>query len=504
MSYIERIVKGGTVVFIMIVLGTILGYLFRLYLSRLMTVEEFGLFYSVLTFIGLLIMIGTFGLGSSLIKHIPEFIVKKRMDNVKSGIIYVILLQAIIMLVLTAIIFLLSDFLATEYFGNPNASVVLKLLSVYAVFSVFLNTTSTSFTGLGRVINFSSISPTQTFLALMIVFFIGANAVNASYAYLFSSMITFIVFFFLLTRATGMLKSKLTVDKNLAKKIFLFSVPLFFLSIMDILINSADTLILTYFRTLEEVGFYQAALPTSRLLLVFYSSIILIIFPMFSEMRARNKGKDISITLSIVLKYVLILLMPFVLILISFPDIVIRMLFGSKYLPAAPALQILSASVVFLSLYSIISTVFVSIGKVGIVMKITFLITLLNIVLNIVLIPFLGIVGASLASLSSFLIAFILYFYFIEKEVRLAFKTGEFIKIIVLSIFALLSISILKSILIMDPWFELIISLLVSLTLYAFLLIFCRIVTKKDLKILSEANVWIPEWFKKFISKIIN
>ncbi len=503
MNYNEKILKGSALGFIMIVVGTLIGYIIRLYLSRALTVEEFGLFYGVLAFTGIFSVLCEVGLKEGLIKYIPQFRVQKDTSSVKSIISYVLLVHILLATVMMVVFVLLSDYIAAEYFHNAGASLILKILGISGALFIFIRDATSIFSGLGRIKLLSYVSPVNNIVFMVFVMLAAASISGAAYAYLISVVATIFIFYLIIFRLPFFSEGKTTFNKNMIKQIMFFSIPIFMISFLDSLTAQMDTLILTYFRSLEEVGYYQVAMPTSRLLLVFYSATVLVIFPIFSEMWARKDKKGISSSISMILKYMLIVILPFVMLAIAFPNEIIRMLFGVKYLPAAPALQILSFSVVFLTLNSIMSTLFVATGKIRLFAKMTIAIFLINLSLNLALVPYLGIIGASIATTISLFIAFLIYLYFVEKEIRISFRLADFSRIVALSFFVLASIALMKTLLDMNPWAEMAISLVVSSVLYGVLLILSKTITRKDLELLYNAKVSVPNWLKNLLSKIV-
>ena len=83
-SYTKSAVKGATVVLIISLVAAFLGYIVRFMLARNLTVEEFGLFYAVFAFLGLIGIFKSLGFDKALVKFIPEFIHKKEKDFIKS------------------------------------------------------------------------------------------------------------------------------------------------------------------------------------------------------------------------------------------------------------------------------------------------------------------------------------------------------------------------------------------------------------------------------------
>ena len=125
-NYAERIAKGTAIVFLISVVGLFIGYLFRMFLARNLTLEDFGLFYAILAFIGLTTLFRDLGLNQALVKHIPEFLVKRNFGKIKSSIILVAFIQLIIASLFILVLFVFSDQIAVNYFHTISASLYLS------------------------------------------------------------------------------------------------------------------------------------------------------------------------------------------------------------------------------------------------------------------------------------------------------------------------------------------------------------------------------------------
>ena len=95
LTYTKFAVKGAATILFISLIAAFLGYLVRVILAKNLSMEEFGLFYAVFAFLGLIGIFKSFGFDKALAKFIPEFIHKKENNFIKSSIIYVALIQII-------------------------------------------------------------------------------------------------------------------------------------------------------------------------------------------------------------------------------------------------------------------------------------------------------------------------------------------------------------------------------------------------------------------------
>ena len=175
MTYTKFAVKNVGIIFVISIIAAFLGYLVRLILAKNLTLEEFGLFYAVFAFLGMLGVFKSFGFDKALAKFIPEFLHKKRKDHIKSSIIYVSIIQLITNSIIIAAIYFLSNFLAVHFFNSSQASTVLRLMAIAFFIDSFVLVLKFSFQGFKKMLFFSGIDLVRMLL-LVIIIFIGFRA----------------------------------------------------------------------------------------------------------------------------------------------------------------------------------------------------------------------------------------------------------------------------------------------------------------------------------------
>ncbi len=506
-DYTKIAVKSSSLILLASFYVMLMGYILRIFLSRSLTVEEFGLFYAVVAFVAVFNSFRELGLNSSLVKHLPEFLVKKDYTKIKSSILFVSLTQIVTLSVITIVIFSLSDTIAIAFFKTSEASLVLKLIMLSISLGMFYALFQSIFQGFQKMKYVASMEPFRiTFVTVGSVLFItlGLGIIGVALSYVLAVVIGSFIFFYLFTRIfPKFFEIRSFISKKLSKKLALFGAPIFIGGIALYITEYASTIILTAFRSLEEVGFYQIALPTSQLLLVFTSPFIIVLFPMVSELYARKKRNYIEngIGFSILLSFSF--LIPFLIIIFTSPEIIIGFLFSNNYLPAALPLQILSIGMVFYALYTIFQVCLNGIGKSFINMKIIFIIAAINLVSNLLLIPVYGIVGAAIASLATYIAAFVLAFGFLRKYLKINIQWIRMVKIFIGSIITILLIFYIKGMLVMDIWPELAITLSAGFGFYISYLIISKTVTKSDVYFFERFGLPVPKNILRLATKLL-
>ncbi|MEM7819490.1 MAG: flippase [Candidatus Aenigmatarchaeota archaeon] len=506
-NYAEHIVKGSALIFIISIAMNLIGYLIRIFLAHSLTPTEYGLIYSTIAFLGLINIFRGLGMTDTLRKKIPEFLEKNNYVKIKSSIVFTFIIQSLYTVIIISLIFIFIKPITTNILKSYEGTIVLIILALSTLITVAYQVILASLQGLQSVKIYTTIDLLSYLMKFsFIVFLIVPFGVLAlPYAYLFTailmSIITYLIF---RIKFSEIVKSKLEIDKNLTKEILYFSTPIMIGYVASSVVSNVDTILISIFRSLEDVALYQVAHPLASLLLLVSGAITIVLLPTVSELWTKNKKETLSNMLGLLTKALFILIIPLALIMIAFPENVISMLFGEQYLGASLTLQILSIGMIIATLSYIFGSSIIGIGKPGLNTKIAFVIMGVNIVFNIILIQIFGIVGAAISLIISNLVGFFLLSYFAKKYIRVYMQWFNLLKIFVGGFLTLLIIFAIKTILITSPWIELIISLVAGFIFYAFFILITKSITKDEIKILTEINLPIPKVFVKFTFKILD
>jgi len=485
MSYTKRAVKGFTIVFIVNIIAAFLGYLIRIVLARNLTVAEYGLFFAVFTLINFLAIFNNLGLGQALVKYIPEFLLKKKFNNIKSAVITALGTTLITIIIIGALLFVFSGFLAENYFKTSLAAPVLLPFILVLLLSNLRSLLRNVYQAFQRMTTYALMYFAENSLILVLllcVFAFKKNIFLAIYSYITVYALIIIIFFLLLFRVFNLFKHKVFITKELVKKLFKFGIPIMLGSVGSIIILYTDTLILTYFKSLEEVAVYNVVVPTAMMLTFFAKSISTVIFPMASELVARKKKKYLEQGLTMLEKYSFIIIIPAAFMILAFSKLILNLMFGAQYSTGAVAMQILVVGMIFLLIYNINSTIFASIGKPEVGTKILLQGALINFVLNLIIIPYIGMLGAAITSLMTYAYVALVSVFKLRKFIHVKMPWLNWIKIFVSGVIMLGVMLFLKSILFMNPYLEATILCVIAGIVYAVLIILLKIVDLKELR----------------------
>jgi len=399
---LQRVVKGTAIIFIGNMLGMILAFVARILIARHFTQNEYGIFSLAFTILSISAVIGSMGLQRGAPRQIAYYLGKGKQENVSSTVAWSLVFGLITGIIMFIIIFLSSDFLSTKIFGMPDLSSSLKIFSIAIPFYVLVFILTSIFRGYKKVkeaIYFQNFLKNILFILLLVlVILIDASFKWCIIAYSTSISITCITFLIYFIKKRLISPFSIKGSKNsisIGTKLLFFSIPLLFVSILGQVMGWMDTLMLGYFKTSEIVGLYNAAIPLVMFIFYAQTSVSFIYLPVLSELYSKNKKEEMRKSYAILTKWLCSFTFPLFLIFIFFPEVILNFFFGSEYIVAAKALQILAAGFFVLNIFGPNDTALTTMGETKFLAWATFIAAGINITLNILFIPNFGIEGAA-------------------------------------------------------------------------------------------------------------
>jgi len=489
---LKKIAKGVGFGFVGAISGRIFGFFTRIILARFLGADFYGLLNLGLAGYSITTVFASLGIGSGVVRYISYFKGKEERSKIKGVIISALKINIPIALLFSALLYLCSDWLSIHVFHNVILSPILKIFSVAIPFSVsagIFTSAMIGFQDLRYKVYVHDMSENAVRLILIaILLFLGFGIFGAVWGWVIAVMFTpFLAFFFLEKRFFPILKIK-SEAVPMGKELLSFSWPLLLVGFLGLILEWTDTLMLGYFTTSSEVGIYNTALPTARILQTIPSIFAVIFMPVISELYAIRKFDEIKRVYSAVTKWILSLAIPIFMLFALFPSSVIRLIFGVGYTAGSSVLVILSLGYMFSSLFGLTAPMLEAYGRTRAIMSCTFFGAMINIILNWCLIPIYGINGAALATSLSFAIISMLQFSFVYKIAEIQPFRLNHLKTVFLSTFSILVVYCITNYVISPSFPVLVVMFFIYLFFYLFLLLLFKGFGEEDLVIMKAID----------------
>ncbi len=387
---------------------------------KFFSIEQFGII-GLLDISGLVLTaLLTFSLPHSFFRWYWD---KDYRDNQKGLFFMTLVSQIAVSGVLCLLLIPLAGTFSEILFSTTDWSKVISLLILSSAFQVIDNQINV----LMRLQSRSSLYTVTNILKLAVVlsltlFFILSENMGIEGIYLAQVIgnILFIVFLSVYT----VRNCSVFFDRRILKEMHIYGFPLFLGGIAAVLLNVVDRYSLNSLSLLRSVALYTLAIKLSSVIrLVLVDSVKLTIMPVFMKKMDSRENKRFY---SKVLLYTSFVVMFAIVGLSLFSLEITKVISKSKdFWDIVFIVPILSLSVFFVNMKEITVYGLYIAKKSRIISFIVVSATILNILLNIILIPRWDITGAAVATLLSQLFYWFICYHFSQKEFFVPYETKK-------------------------------------------------------------------------------
>lgn len=436
-SILKRITKGGGLV----LMGTLakmgLVLVSEVIIIRYLTIKEFGLFSLSFAFANILAVFSTMGMAAGLPAYISHQLEQKNYAKVRSAFSVSLKISISTSIVVALALYASAEFISQQLLHKPLLSEGIKIFAFIVPLIALTNLLTShlrSIQQVGGKVYFKDIM--RPLLAIVFVFFVIVLRLSFRwllFAYAASFLTTCIV---LLIYARGKIQQSIPISQsvNVTKEVVVFAMPLLGVGVIAQLIMWTDTLILGWFHPAEVVGLYNGATRIGQVATLVLTSMAFLYMPIVSRLYSLHDVRNIHVVYATITKWVFILTLPFFLCIFGISESVLGIILGSQYVEASHALQILALGFFAHIILGPNAQTMIAYGKQKINFISLFVGLLLNVVLDILIIPIYGIVGAAVASCVCLILSNSLISYCMYKISGIHPFSRNYLKLIALSI----------------------------------------------------------------------
>lgn len=241
------------------------------------------------------------------------------------------------------------------------------------------------------------------FVFLIVLIALGLGLTGYVLALVLSELMTALLVW---SSSKAFIKPVWKIDWDLCWKILKSSLALGSATIFVAIINRIDFVMLERMTDLHQVGLYAVLYKFTNLLETFPLMIMATLYPVMSRYARENPKKLWSLYRKSMLLFSGIAI-PLGIGVSFFSTLIVRLLFGEKFMEAAPGLQVLIWATVFLYLALAGGNVLISMGREKVSLVINIAAAALNVGLNFLWIPRYGFIGAAWATVCTFFLIFV-------------------------------------------------------------------------------------------------
>jgi O-antigen/teichoic acid export membrane protein len=364
---------------------TVIGFISTIYFAHTLGPAPLGAYFLFLAYFGILNLVGDGGFGGAAVKRISE---GKEPNEYFSAFVFI----RIILLALSVSLLLFAE----PYFKDLNSSGVFFWILLALIVSVFSSSSGIGVYGSGKVgiyqISFFLDAFFRTLFQISAVFlgfgvaglaggFVGGLIAGgiANFRYLDLKLVRF----------------RLSHLKNLSG----FSFWIFLTASGSLVFSYADTILIGFFMSNADVGIYRTAFQLTSIATFTTLAFHTVLYPKISNWGAHEQVREIENSLARAFTYSLLLAIPTCVGGWILGERLLYFLYGASFVEGTSALY-------FLLLVQVVN-VFMFLGTMSLTALnrpkdafwITVIAAIANILLDLALIPLIGITGAAVATL---------------------------------------------------------------------------------------------------------
>ena len=394
-----KVSRQGVVVFMTRGAALVLGVTSTILLSRLLGTGGLGEFRLGSVVVQLVTAFCVLGLDKALLRYLP--ILEARGQRGRGLLVAGSSVVFIISLALSAVLLLTAPIIATSYFHSPAMTNVIRLFSlqvpVLALFR-FLSgavTAAKRFDFASKVTNI--LSPAVFVVLLALLALVWPNLKGAIVARIVAQLAAGCFLAVFVVQHYSKLRQTAPATQGIFRNYLLLSMPLFVIGIGYQLLNQMDTIMLGHFVSPKEVGIYSVAFKVSAFVLIGLEILLPIVAPLFAQFRATSDNQSMETLFTAVTKW---LCYSSLVIFAGIAIFRVELLhvFGKGFTAGSSVLLILAVGQLVNAATGPTGVLLTMTGKQRWELANILSMVAFNFVLNLLLIPKLGMIGAAVAA----------------------------------------------------------------------------------------------------------
>lgn len=421
--HLNELFRGSSIAFVFKILSVVFTYFFTYYFAKRFGAEGLGIFNTSFTVLILSSVLAKLGLDTAIVKYVARFIANKTEYKISNLYLVSISLIFIVGIFVWFLMFYFSGNLAYVFFEDNSKSYFFNIIGFTIIPFAITQLNAEYFRGLKKITAYSSLQNGTIYLVLLLLIFIysGSNlSVYKALHFLFYTSIALMAIstFFVLRYNHinfGFVSSKVDTEKISRRNLLSVSIPMLFSNSLFLIMSWTDTLFLSAFKSEDLVGVYNVALKIASLNTIALIAINSIASPKFSEIYSSEGKRRFKRIVKQTTLLNWLVSFPIFAVILLFPKEILN-IFGKEFISGGSALIVLSIGQLVSAFCGSTMIILNMTGREKAGRNILAVTVVLNLVLNYILVPKYGVLGAAYATMVSTVTWNIVSLIFIYKS----------------------------------------------------------------------------------------
>jgi O-antigen/teichoic acid export membrane protein len=383
--------------------------LVQILIVRYLTKADYGAFAYALSLASVGASIATFGLDRSITRFVPIYDEERNYPKLFGTVVLAVGTVLSIGLLIVLLAYGLTAALGGPLIGDEQAASILLILVLLTPINALDGLLMGMFAVFSkpRAIFFRRhvLTPTLRLTIVLLLVLGNQDVFFLAGGYVFAGALGVAIYSVLLfrtLRSDGLLKHFSLGNIQIpAREVFGFTIPLLTSDLVYMTMNTSDVVLLGHYEGADAVADFRVIWPTAHLNQVVMSSFTLLYTPVAARMFARKDREGINNLYWQTAIWIAVLTFPVFALTFSLAEPVTRTLYGSQYADSATYLTLLSLGYYFNAALGFNGLTLKVYGRLRYVVSINVVAALVNLGLNLILIPRYGPLGAAIGTCST-------------------------------------------------------------------------------------------------------
>jgi O-antigen/teichoic acid export membrane protein len=396
---VKSISRHSTVYFAGTLFTALSGYFFKIYLARTLGAEALGVYALGMSIVGVIGLFNAVGLPTAGARFVSEYSSQHDYARLGAFLRGALSLLGFGNLVLGAVLLVGMPSIAVRFYHTPalaSFSWSFAAIMLLGVLNTFLGQCMAGFSAIARrtvITHFTGTSVTILLAVVLISLHFGLGGYLV--AQVVSAMLVLGCLIYSVWKLTPQPAQTTGGFGHIEKRVVSFSATTFGIAVVHFVLAQADKITLGYYLNVKQVGIYAVSIAVAGFVPVALTSVNQIFSPMIAELHSAGNRQLLQKLYAWLTKWVLVFTIPLAAAIIIFAGPVMTV-FGEGFRSGAAVLAVCAIAQLINCAAGSVGFLLLMSGNQVALMKVQALNAVLMVVLNVLLVPRLGILGAAI------------------------------------------------------------------------------------------------------------
>lgn len=404
MSVAKKIVGQGSIYFAGTIFSVVVGFFFKVFISRELGADMLGIFALGMSVVAVLSVFLSWGLGNGLVRFVSKYVAQKDYVQLQTYIYRTFQITFFMSCIGMSLFFLFPEFISNTILHTPSLTQYLPYFGILLLINAFIVLFDQIIRGMQEVKKSTLIGqfvrlPLKIILSVVFIY-MGYALLGYIWAEIIGAIITVFLFYKLVKKITPIRFPRLTSkpQSKITREERKFGNNMLITNTVGLLHSQGDKIVLAYYLSTKELGVYAVVLTILAFVPTVLVSVNAIFTPIISQLFTEEKFDELKFYYQTSAKYIFILTFPLIVFLFLFREPVLN-IFGNEFVEGTTIFSLMLFGQLINNSSGSVGMMLNMTGLEKYSRNISVLMSIVSLIVYIGLIPTFGLIGIGIGKL---------------------------------------------------------------------------------------------------------